>query len=115
MFFLVLSSAGWVWKLGNEYWSHQEILSNLDVRTALRSGSKCFEPRTCSSSASARDVLVCASLGKGKGFGVWVGFHAAYLVPGMKVLVIANFFPENRGIYNSVSTLAGPAVCGILV
>lgn len=68
---------------------------------------QCFEPRTCSSSASARVVLVCASLGKGKGFEVWVGFHAAFLVPGMKVLVIANLFPENKGIYSSVSTLAG--------
>lgn len=25
MFFGVLSSAGWVWKLGNEYWSLQEV------------------------------------------------------------------------------------------
>lgn len=72
---------------------------------------QCFEPRTCSPAASARNVLVCASLGKGKGFGVWVGFHEAFLVPGMEVLVIANLFPENKGIYSSVSTLAGPAVC----
>lgn len=36
MFFGVLSSAGCVWKLGDDYWSLQEILSNLDVRTPLR-------------------------------------------------------------------------------
>lgn len=36
MVFGVLSSAGCVWKLGDDYWSLQEILSNLDVRTPLR-------------------------------------------------------------------------------